>query len=52
MLLRPGDYEFAETLANLPFFYKEVAAKTCNTLHLVQKNPNYLPGGVTKRPTR
>jgi hypothetical protein len=43
MLLLPHHYEFAETLANLPFFYKEAADKTCETLHVVQKNPYLLP---------
>ncbi|MEG4275155.1 MULTISPECIES: hypothetical protein [unclassified Microcoleus] len=43
MLLLPHHYEFAETLANLPFFYQEAASRTCDTLHLIQKNPNYLP---------
>jgi hypothetical protein len=43
MLLLPGDLEFTETLANLPFFYKEMASRTCNNLHLLQSNPNYLP---------
>lgn len=43
MLLLPHHYEFAETLANLPFFYQNAASKTCETMHLIQKNPNYLP---------
>lgn len=43
MILLPGDHEFAETLANLPFFYKNAANKTCETLHILQKNPNHLP---------
>ena len=43
MILLPGDYEFAETLANLPFFYKKTASETCETMHILQKNPNYLP---------
>ena len=43
MILLPGNYEFAETLANLPFFYKNVAGKTCETMHILQKNPNHLP---------
>lgn len=43
MLLLPHHYEFAETLANLPFFYQEAASKTCEIMHLIQKNPNYLP---------
>jgi hypothetical protein len=43
MLLLPGDYEFAETLANLPFFYQEAANQTCEVLHVLQKNPNHLP---------
>jgi hypothetical protein len=43
MLLLPHHYEFAETLANLPHIYQQVASQTCETLHIVQKNPNYLP---------
>ncbi|MEG4032116.1 MULTISPECIES: hypothetical protein [unclassified Microcoleus] len=43
MLLLPHHHEFAETLANLPFFYQNAASKTCETMHLIQKNPNYLP---------
>lgn len=43
MLLLPDHYEFGETLANLPFFYHEMASKTCEVMHVVQGNPNYLP---------
>jgi hypothetical protein len=43
MLLLPGHHEFAETLANLPSFYPEAANKTCEVLHVLQKNPNHLP---------
>lgn len=43
MILLPHHYEFAETLANLPFFYQEAASKTCETLHVIQTNPNHLP---------
>jgi hypothetical protein len=43
MLLLPGHLEFAETLANLPFFYQQLANETCETLHILQKDPNYLP---------
>jgi hypothetical protein len=43
MLLLPGHLEFAETLANLPFFYKEMASNTCEVMHVIQSNPNYLP---------
>lgn len=43
MLLLPHHYEFAETLANLPFFYNEMASNTCEVLHLIQGNPNHLP---------
>lgn len=43
MLLLPHHIEFAETLANLPFFFREAASKTCEVLHVVQKNPYYLP---------
>jgi hypothetical protein len=43
MLLLPHHYEFAETLANLPFFYQQIANNTCEVMHIIQKNPNYLP---------
>jgi hypothetical protein len=43
MILLPSHHEFAETLANLPFFYKNIASNTCETLHILQKNPNHLP---------
>jgi hypothetical protein len=43
MLLLPGHLEFTETLANLPFFYKHMAGNTCEVLHVIQKNPSYLP---------
>ena len=43
MILLPEHHEFAETLANLPFFHKQMASKTCETLHILQKKPNYLP---------
>ena len=43
MLLLPCHYEFGETLANLPFFYQEMASKTCETMHVIQGNPNHLP---------
>jgi hypothetical protein len=43
MILLPNHLEFAETLANLPFFYKQMANKTCETMHILQKNPNHLP---------
>jgi hypothetical protein len=43
MILLPGNYEFSETLANLPFFYKGLASQTCETMHILQKNPNHLP---------
>jgi hypothetical protein len=43
MLLLPHHHEFAETLANLPFFYKEIASNTCETMHVLQNNPNHLP---------
>jgi hypothetical protein len=43
MLLLPHHHEFAETLANLPSFYNAAASQTCETLHAIQKNPNYLP---------
>jgi hypothetical protein len=43
MLLLPGHIEFAETLANLPFFYKEMAKNTCEVMHVIQSHPNHLP---------
>jgi len=43
MILLPQHYEFAETLANLPFFYKQAASNTCEVMHVIQSNPNYLP---------
>ncbi len=43
MILQPHHYEFAETLANLPHFYKQIASNSCDTLHIIQKNPNWLP---------
>ena len=43
MILLPCHHEFAETLANLPFFHKQIARESCETLHVLQKNPNYLP---------
>lgn len=43
MLLLPHHYEFGETLANLPFFYQEIASKTCEVMHVIQGNPNHLP---------
>jgi len=43
MLLLPDDHEFAETLANLPFFYNRMASDTCETMHIIQSNPNHLP---------
>ena len=43
MLLLPHHLEFAETLANLPFFYKQMASETCEVVHIIQSNPNFLP---------
>ena len=43
MLLLPHHHEFAETLANLPHFYKEAASKTYEVMHILQKIPNHLP---------
>jgi len=48
MLLLPGHLEFAETLANLPFFYQEAARKTCEVMHVLQKKPNFVPEMVTE----
>jgi hypothetical protein len=36
MLLLPHHYEFQETLADLPFFYKEMASQTSEVMHLIQ----------------
>lgn len=38
MLLLPHHYEFQETLADLPFFYKEIASCSAETLHILQKD--------------
>lgn len=43
MILLPHHHEFAETLANLPRFYRNIANETCETTHFLQKNPNYVP---------
>lgn len=43
MLLLPHHHEFAETLANLPLFFKSEADKSCEVMHVLQKNPNYVP---------
>jgi hypothetical protein len=43
MLLLPHHHEFAETLANLPFFHKTMARETCETLHILQKTPVSVP---------
>lgn len=37
MLLLPHHYEFAETLADLPFFYKEMAGSTSETMNVIQR---------------
>jgi hypothetical protein len=47
MLLLPNHLEFAETLANLPFFYQEAAHQTCEVMHVLQKKPNHVPEMVT-----
>lgn len=36
MLLLPHHLEYHETLANLPFFYNELAQNSSETLHLIQ----------------
>ncbi|MEG4318125.1 MULTISPECIES: hypothetical protein [unclassified Microcoleus] len=36
MLLLPHHLEFQETLAELPFFYKQIANQSAETLHLIQ----------------
>jgi hypothetical protein len=43
MILLPHHHEFRETLANLPNFYQKIASQTCETMHILQKNPNHLP---------
>ena len=43
VILLPHHYEFAETLANLPPFYKAAASQTCEVMHILQKNANHLP---------
>ena len=43
MLLLPHHHEFAETIANLPFYYKKIANSTCEVMHVIQKNPNFFP---------
>lgn len=43
MLLLPHHHEFAETLANLPFFYQKTASETCEIMHIIQKDPCHLP---------
>lgn len=47
MLLLPHHLEYKETLANLPFFYEEMARNTCEVVHLIQSNPNFLPEMAT-----
>jgi hypothetical protein len=43
MILLPHHHEFRETLANLPHFYQRTASQTCELVHLIQKNPSYIP---------
>ncbi|WP_445173789.1 hypothetical protein [Microcoleus sp.] len=43
MLLLPHHLEFAETLANLPFFYQQMASETCEVMHVIQSSANCLP---------
>ena len=44
MLLLPHHYEFAETLANLPYFFNGIAAgETCELMHFIQTNPSHVP---------
>ncbi len=47
MLLLPHHLEFAETLANLPFFYQQMASETCEVMHILQRNANWLPEMAT-----
>ncbi len=49
MILLPHHHEFAETLANLPFFHKQMACNTCEVLHILQKDPNHLPEMVNAK---
>ena len=37
MLLLPHHYEYKETLADLPFFYKQMASSTSEIMHVIQK---------------
>jgi len=43
MLLLPHHYEFAETLANLPFFHNQMARNSCEPLHVIQRGHNFVP---------
>ena len=43
MLLLPHHHEFAETLANLPFFYEQMASETCEVMHIIQRSASCLP---------
>jgi len=43
MILLHHHHEFRETLANLPHFYPIIASQTCEPVHLIQKNPSYIP---------
>lgn len=36
MILLPHHLEFQETLANLPFFYEQIAQQSAEVLHLIQ----------------
>jgi hypothetical protein len=43
MILLPHHHEFGETLANLPFFHKQMAREICEPMHVIQRNPNFVP---------
>jgi len=47
MILLPHHHEFAETLANLPFFHSQMAREICEPMHVIQRNPNFVPETAT-----
>lgn len=52
MILQPHHHEFKETLAHLPFFYQEMARGTCESLNVIQRNPNSVPEIATTNELR
>jgi hypothetical protein len=52
MILLPHHHEFAETLANLPFFYNQMARNTCEFLNVIQRNSNFVPEIATTNELR